>query len=98
MKNKFKIYIIGLLFSTVLLNSCSDSDLDPTLSDSKSVEEGISSADDLSAVILGMYNRFSSYKYYGRDYLVYGDVRSDNALSNGNSGRFINVAAFNITS
>jgi len=92
MKKKIFKYI-SLLVLIISLVACTESDLDPTLSQSKSVEDGIASTSDLNAVLLGMYNRLTSKYYYGRDFLVYGDVRSDNTFGNGNSGRFINIAA-----
>jgi len=79
------ILALSLLLSVV---SCDDSDLDPTLSVNKDIST-IESANDLSLVLSGAYNRMTSEFYYGRDILVYGDVRSDNAYSSGNSGRFV---------
>lgn len=76
---------LSLLFAVI---SCDDTDLNPTLSVNKDITT-ITSVKDLSLVISGAYDRMTNAYYYGRDMLVYGDVRSDNAYSNGNSGRFV---------
>ncbi|WP_339658517.1 RagB/SusD family nutrient uptake outer membrane protein [Flavobacterium frigidarium] len=79
------ILALSLLFTVA---SCDDSDLDPTLTVNKEVTT-INSANDLRLILSGAYNRMTSEFYYGRDVLIYGDVRSDNAFSTGNSGRFV---------
>ncbi|MGB8489434.1 MAG: RagB/SusD family nutrient uptake outer membrane protein [Bacteroidales bacterium] len=84
------IALAGLLFS------CSKDSLDPTLAQSKSVETSINTAEDLKGLLYGAYNRMTSYAYYGRDYIIEGEVRSDNTFSNGNSGRFLTVAAMSL--
>lgn len=84
---------ICFLMLIVSIVACTESDLDPTLSQSKRVEDGIASTNDLNALLLGMYDRLTSEYYYGRNFLVYGDVRSDNAFGNGHSGRFVDVAS-----
>ena len=35
--------------------------------------------------------------YYGRDLIIYNEVRSDNCFANGKSGRFVNPAAMNVS-
>jgi hypothetical protein len=36
----------------------------------------------------------NQYDYYGRDYIVFAEVRSDNAFSSGSSGRFVSPGQF----
>ncbi|MBE0391063.1 RagB/SusD family nutrient uptake outer membrane protein [Flavobacterium sp. PL002] len=79
------VIALSLLFAVV---SCDDKDLDPTLSVNKEVVT-ITSVNDLRLILSGAYNRMTDKFYYGRDILIFGDVRSDNAYSNGNSGRFV---------
>jgi hypothetical protein len=81
-----------LLFAVM---SCDDSDLEPTLSVNKDIST-ITSAEDLSLVLSGAYDLMTSTYYYGRDMVIYGEVRSDNAYSNGNSGRFVTPASMDM--
>lgn len=91
--------LIYSTFAAVLLftaTSCSDSDLDPTLAQSKDLEANVKTAADLQGIMYGAYNRMSSSAYYGRDYIIINEVRADNVFSNGNSNRFINEARMDI--
>lgn len=92
---KIKTFLqLALLFSILL--SCSKEDLEPTIAQQKTVGEGISSAGDLKAILYGAYNRMTSHEYYGRNIIIYGEVRSDNSFPNGSSGRFTGVGGFNL--
>lgn len=83
---------LSLLFAVI---SCDDKDLDPTLSVNKDITT-IKSVNDLNLVISGAYDRMTNSFYYGRDILIFGDVRSDNAYSNGNSGRFVTAGSMDM--
>ena len=83
---------LTLLFTVI---SCEDNDLDPTLSVNKDIAT-ITTVADLNLVISGAYDRMTSSLYYGRDILIFGDVRSDNAYSNGNSGRFVTAGSMDM--
>lgn len=85
---KIKYFILGAL-AVGMLNSCSEEDLNPTLAQAKSIETSINSVNDLQAVINGAYNRMSISTYYGRDYIILGEIFSDNVYSNANSNRFV---------
>ncbi|MBT28195.1 MAG: RagB/SusD family nutrient uptake outer membrane protein [Thalassobius sp.] len=93
MKNTWHILIASFI---LLFTACTEDDLEPTLASAKDVETSISSQDDMAGLINGMYNRFTSSSYYGRDYIIYNEVRSDNCYSNGNSGRFVTPAAMTV--
>ncbi|SHG75218.1 RagB/SusD domain-containing protein [Salegentibacter echinorum] len=82
-------YIIVAVFSFGLFYSCSEEDLDPTLSQDKSIETSINTVNDLQSVIYGAYNRMSLTEYYGRDIIILGEIFSDNVYSNANSNRFV---------
>lgn len=84
---------MALLVSS-FITSCTTDDLDPTLEQSKDAANGITKVDNLYAVIKGAYNRLTSAGYYGRDYIVNGEVRTPNTFSNGNSGRFTTQSSF----
>ena len=83
--------VIYTLFSIALLaTGCTD--LDPTLEQDKILGESIKSVEDVRSVLNSAYNRMSLREYYGRDVIIFGEVRSDNAYSDANSNRFITVA------
>ena len=76
MKNLFKLY--SLIFASLLIVSCGDEDLEPTLAQDKDLASGIQTADDLYSVLNSAYNRMTSSGYYMRDFIVMGEVRTDN--------------------
>ncbi len=86
MKNLIKLY--SLIFASLLMVSCGDEDLEPTLAMDKDTATGIQNADDLRSVLNSAYNRMTSSGYYMRDFIVMGEVRTDNMYANMNSGRF----------
>jgi len=88
MKNLYKYFLI--FTASALIVSCGESDLEPTLALDKDLDSGINTADDLAFVLNSAYDRMTVTGYYGRDQIVMGDVRTDNAYSNMNSGRFAN--------
>lgn len=87
--NRILLYIVSIVL--ILTYSCSEEDLDPTLAQSKAVETSINTVEDMQGIAFGMYNRFTATAYYGRNLIIYGEVRSDNTFSNGNSGRFVTI-------
>ncbi|WP_291098187.1 MULTISPECIES: RagB/SusD family nutrient uptake outer membrane protein [unclassified Flavobacterium] len=91
-----KIIYTVLVFSGIFLNSCTEKDLEPTLTVNKDVNV-ISNVGDLKGLLSGAYDRMTSATYYGRNVIVFGDVRSDNAYANGTSGRFLTSGAMDMT-
>ncbi|PIE49991.1 MAG: RagB/SusD family nutrient uptake outer membrane protein [Flavobacteriales bacterium] len=93
-----KLFITILSLSTLMvsLNSCRDEVLDPTLTTSKELDDAINNVNDVKAIIAGGYGRMTSSSYYGRDYIIYGEVRSDNTYANGNTNRFTAPASFSM--
>ena len=89
---RIKIIVIASLF--ILGASCTTEDLEPTLSQSKSVEGSITKVENLYSILKGAHNILSATGYYGRDIIATNEVRSDNCFSNGNSGRFSTQAEF----
>ncbi|AZI21940.1 RagB/SusD family nutrient uptake outer membrane protein [Chryseobacterium taklimakanense] len=95
---KKTIYLaLALGLALPALNSCRDESLEPTLQQSKDLESSINTLEDLTAVLNAGYNRMSGVAYYGRDYIIFGEVRSDNTYSNANSNRFVTPAAMKMT-
>ncbi len=91
-----KIIILSAIALMGVLFSCSKESLEPTLAQAKAVETSIRTAEDLQGMLYGAYNRMTSYAYYGRELIIFGEVRSDNCFSSGNSGRFITPAAMTL--
>ena len=89
-KTIYTLFTITLLAG--ILASCSKDSLEPTLAQSKAVEGSINTVDDVRGLLLGAYDRMTNGSYYGRDYIILGEVRGDNCFSNGNSGRFVRDA------
>jgi hypothetical protein len=81
-----------LLISTILIAtavSCDDKlQIDPA--QSLSTEQAISDYAGLSAAIIGAYDGMQSVNYYGRNFLVFSEIRADNVyLAIANSNRFV---------
>ena len=88
-------YIYTLVFiGFISFTSCNTDDLDPSLEQNKSVEGSITDVSNLYGIIKGSYDALTEAGYYGRDYIVTNEVRTDNCFSNGNSGRFTTQANF----
>lgn len=88
--------IIIALFAISLMVSCSSDSLDPSIEQEKSVEGSIASVSDVRGIVLGAYNRMTGSGYYGRNYIIFGEVRTDNTFANGNSGRFVEPGRFKL--
>lgn len=89
-----KFYSVILLAAMVAAGtSCTTDNLDPSLEQSKESANAILTVGDMEGLLKGAYNRMSLAGYYGRDYLVTNEVRTENVFSNGNSGRFTTEAA-----
>lgn len=86
--------VVGI---AAMLVSCSTESLEPSMEQDKPVEGSITKAEDVQGVLNGAYNRLTQTGYYGRDMIIYGEIRADNAFANGNSGRFTNVAKMSMT-
>ncbi len=93
MKSTIKLLISLGLVMIFLFTACNQENLlEPTLSTSKSFETGINTVEDLYALLIGALDRMTGVAYYGRNVIIYGEARTDNAFSNGNSGRFMTIS------
>lgn len=92
-----KLFIYATLFIFAGLYSCSENDLNPSLKQDKIFEAEIQNFDELMGIANGMYDKMEQSAYYGRDYIIYNEVRSDNCFANGKSGKFLTVAAMNVS-
>jgi len=89
-----------LLFTVIItgmFSSCSKESLEPTLAQNVLWEDALETSDDVLTLLNGAYNRMTGNGYYGRDFIVWGEVRSDNCFSNGWSGRFVADARMDYT-
>ena len=91
-----RIYQIIFLV-VLLLSGCAVSDLEPALSNEKDVRLNIKNLEDLQGIANGMHDRMTVTTYYGRNMIIYGEVRADNCFANGNSGRFLTEAQMNVS-
>lgn len=88
MNNLFIKYVVALLVTAGVSGGC-DSFLTPSVDQNKPTDVVIQTVADLQAVVNGGYDYLNDVEAYGRDFYVSGDVMSDNAFSNNNSGRFV---------
>lgn len=85
------INAIILVVLVVGLFSCNKAALNPTLAQQKPLK--VSTLNDLQGLLNGALNRMTSSTYYGRDYIIFNEVRSDQCYANASSGRFLTPAA-----
>ncbi|MCK0199913.1 RagB/SusD family nutrient uptake outer membrane protein [Ornithobacterium rhinotracheale] len=86
------IKILSIVAATFSIVSCSDDALEATATTRKAVDD-IKNVRDLSAVIRGALDRFSNDAYYGRSFIIYGDLYADNTYANGSSGRYLSIGS-----
>jgi hypothetical protein len=93
MKNSKYILVALLILFTY---SCSEKDLEPTVAEKLPLETSINTVEDLQGLANGMYNSLTAPHYYGRDMIIFGEVRSDNCFANATSGRFVTVGKMQV--
>jgi hypothetical protein len=87
MNKLLKLKYILIFSLSMIIISCGDDDLEPTLAQDKDLSTGINNATDLAGVLNSAYDRMTATSYYGRDKFIMQDVITDNMYSNQNSGR-----------
>lgn len=95
MKNINKILLLLVLAN--MFFSCAEENLEPTLADTVTIETYIYNENDLRGVLNGAYRAMAEDQYWGRDYIIFGELRADNVFANGNSGRFTAFGDMNYT-
>lgn len=95
MKNIFKVGIIsGMLLG---VTSCSNDFVDREFEQSV-IQSDLTSVQEIQSFVRGAYVSMRAATYYGRDYLAYGEIRSDEMFSNGGSGYYNTVRQYNMLS
>lgn len=96
MKKYIKVFALTV-FSTVLLQSC-DSFLDVSPASSVDSSNAVTNTENATAALVGVYDGLQHYNSYGRNFVVFGDVLTNNVkLSATNSNRFTSEAAWSWT-
>ena len=92
------IYKVGFLtLVTISIVSCTKDSLEPELSTDRDItNEPISTLTDLEHLANGMYKRMRAAAYYGRDYIIFNEARTDNAYSMGKSNRFVTLTEMRV--
>ncbi len=94
MKEKTIYKVLFLFVSLTFFHNCSTDDLEPTLKQDRDYKGTLETINDFRSVLGGLHNVLTDYRYYGRNVIIYNEVRSDNCFSNGHTGRFVNIAEF----
>jgi hypothetical protein len=90
---KIFLSILSVAVFTSTIVSCSSDSLEPSLEQSRDFNlNPPSTLSDLQLLANGMYKRMVAVAYYGRDYIIFNEARTDNAYSTGASNRFLNVS------
>ena len=95
MKKLFKLTFAALL-TMVVITGCEDI-LEPSVDQALPIETAINTVADLQGFVLGTHDILNRSSLYGRDIIAGVDASTDNAFSNGNSGRFIIHSQINFT-
>ncbi|PIQ20580.1 MAG: RagB/SusD family nutrient uptake outer membrane protein [Cytophagales bacterium CG18_big_fil_WC_8_21_14_2_50_42_9] len=89
------IYTLGFSF-TLGLSSCEDFlDLQPISQETS--ETAYQTASQLEGALTGTYETFQSSQYYAWDFVVYQDIRSDNAYAGGDNAEIFTTDKLTIT-
>lgn len=95
-KNIFKTILLSIGFLSVI-NSCSNDFVDRQFYQSVP-QSNLTTLTEIKSFIRGGYSSMRSSTYYGRDFLAFGEVRSDEMYSNKASGYYTTVQDYSMTS
>ena len=91
-----KIKLIALLVITQLITSSCEDGLDTSPETSLTSENAFNTTSDIEAALVGTYESFQSAEYYVWDFLLFGDVRSDNGYAGGDNPEIFQIDLLNI--
>ena len=94
---KANLLVLFIITMFAFLVSCSDF-LEPVVEQEKeSKPESFSSVLELQSLVYDVYDEMRNSSYYGFNYVLSSEVATDNAFSNGQSGRLQNEAKLTLT-
>ncbi|KQR95504.1 hypothetical protein ASG01_06575 [Chryseobacterium sp. Leaf180] len=97
MKNRILKYTFIACLSTVALSSCSEDFVETEFF--QSIEQRpLISIEEMESTVRGQYNAMRSASYYGCDFTMISEIRSDNMFTNQASGYYNTVANFSMLS
>ncbi len=79
------------------LASCSDSYFDVDLEQNIVTEEAYSNAQNVQNGMIGAFNSFGDYEFYGRNVVALGDMASDLAQASASSGHFLTIYQYSFS-
>src|SRR5690606_938291 len=94
-----KFIIQGSILSLIIIGtvSCSQESLEPELATERDLNTTpVSYVAELEYLVNGKYKRMRSVPYYGRDYIIFNEARTDNAYSIASSNRFVTVTEMRV--
>ena len=99
MNKKNRLYKIALLAFglTMVSNSCSNDFVDREFRQDV-IQSDLKTLQEIKSFVRGGYSSMRSSTYYGRDFLAFGEVRSDEMYSNKASGYYTTVQDYSMTS
>lgn len=98
-KMKYLNIKTGVLALSLALTSVSCSrDFTETIFNESEVAASWKSVEQMHSFVLGSLIDMRSQYYYGKDFSIYAEVRSDHMVSNGRSGYYTSVAGYEMTS
>ena len=99
MNKKNRLYKIALLaFGLIMVsNSCSNDFVDREFRQDV-IQSDLKTLQEIKSFVRGGYSSMRSSTYYGRDFLAFGEVRSDEMYSNKASGYYTTVQDYSMTS
>lgn len=96
MKRHLFRLVLPAVLAAALVTSCTKDWLEPSQNSSIDANRDIKDIAALQGALHGVYDLLSDEEYYGRNYIIYGELRGDNCGVNGMSGRFIAEGTSNI--
>lgn len=92
MKRNIKL-ISGLFSLLILFASCS---LEPEIADELEFNPSTLDESTIRNLMDGSYEEMMHHRYYGRNYMLVAEVRTDNVFANGNTSRFRRTGSMQI--
>ncbi|SDI01526.1 SusD family protein [Chryseobacterium taeanense] len=97
MKNSILKYVFICMSAGTLLTSCSNDFIETEFF--QSIEQRpLVSIEEMESTVRGQYNAMRSTNYYGCDFLMIAEIRSDNMFSNNASGYYNTVSNYSMLS